>query len=103
MLMPAAATISSSASAKGACNDFASRRPTELLPAPISPTSTTERGSAAALWGVIVAGANSSEASIHLELKGCEATDIRPPPPGRATHLFSAAPRRSRNPHVLEG
>src|ERR687886_255827 len=101
MLMPAAATISSSASAKGARNARASRRPTELLPAPMSPTSTTERGSGAALWGAIVTDANSSEAFIHVALKGRDGADIRPPTPGRATHLRSAAPRRARNPHVL--
>src|SRR4051812_28301931 len=43
MTMPAAASISRSASLKGSSSRLASLRPTVLLPAPMRPTSTSER------------------------------------------------------------
>ncbi len=44
MVAPAAASISASASMKGILSRCASRRPMLDLPAPISPTSATVRG-----------------------------------------------------------
>ncbi len=46
--MPAAFSISVSASTNGIPSRLASRRPIEDLPAPIMPTSTTERAPSAA-------------------------------------------------------
>ena len=48
MLIPAAVSISLSASANGMPSRAAKRRPIEDLPAPIMPTSTTERAPSAA-------------------------------------------------------
>ena len=45
MVMPAAAAISASESVKGTPRSAASRLPTLVLPAPISPTSTRVRSS----------------------------------------------------------
>ena len=47
--MPAAFSISTSASTNGMPSRLASLRPTDDLPAPIMPTSTTERRPSAAL------------------------------------------------------
>ena len=51
MVMPAAFSISASASMNGTPSRAASLRPTEDLPAPIMPTSTSERGPSAAASG----------------------------------------------------
>ena len=58
--MPAAASISVSASRNGSRSRAASRRPMVDLPAPIMPTSTTERVPSAAVisasWDVLALG-----------------------------------------------
>ena len=59
IVMPAAVAISASESVKGTPSSAASRLPTLVLPAPISPTSTRVRASRGA--GVAAAWARSGE------------------------------------------
>ena len=56
IVMPAAVSISLSASTKAMPSRSASRRPIEDLPAPIMPTSTTERAPSAATIAARIGG-----------------------------------------------
>ena len=73
MEQPAASSISASASRNGRPSRAASRRPIEVLPAPISPTSTMLRPARAAGSGV-AASFNAGAFSTELRVIPAEAS-----------------------------
>ena len=113
MLIPAAATISSSASANGAPSARASRRPIEVLPAPIRPDqhdAARQPAGRRRLSGGSWAGAWVRGIGLDVELRGrrrykaglvrSEATvSLRPVPPWPAA--IRAAPAPLEDPALL--